>query len=253
MTEAVADPAAVEQKEVENPNPTDFRDEEKVQRYLKRKTKRNPSSDDEEEYSQGEAKMIKQDPKYGEKDLYKKIMQLKHKAFIDDDTNENETTKEKKESDENNKENVDENNVIKTEENKDKEKEKEKDKKDKGKALTFELAPPPFNHRFFDKINSLLFKKYFEYSLEKIMKYLKKEEIRYIKSFFASTRNPNFFSFLYFTPEPICALKKDLILHFLIDKPNVTAPYEIYQMIKYNYFYCEEFKELILTKKIMRK
>ena len=122
MTEAVVDPAATEQKPEENPNPIDFRDEEKVQRYLKRKTKRgNVSDDEDEEYSQGEAKMVKQDPKYGEKDLYKKILQLKHKKFDDEESNENDTTKEKENSDEN-KENVDEN-MIKTDENQNKEKE----------------------------------------------------------------------------------------------------------------------------------
>ena len=185
--------------------------------------------------------MIKAEPKYGERALFQKILQLK-KSKNSDDNNSDETTKEK-DYDEADKENIDDNIVTSS-------KKKSKDKKDKNKnAINFELTPRPFNHRFFDRIDSILFKKYIDLSLEKIAKYLDKEDISYINNFFQSTKNQDFFSFLYFSPEPICSLKKDLILHFLIDKPNIKNPYELYQMVKYNYYYCEEFKEVILTKK----
>ena len=50
---------------------------EKVKRYRASITKRVSISDDEEEYSIGESKMIKADSKYGVKPLNKQLLQLK--------------------------------------------------------------------------------------------------------------------------------------------------------------------------------
>jgi len=101
------------------PNPeqplVDFREDEKVKRYLNKKTKRESTSDDDEEYSLQERKMVKTEPKYAEKDLYKKLLQLKRSQITDDDSNETTKEKENSESD-NNKENMNDN-VINTNNN----------------------------------------------------------------------------------------------------------------------------------------
>ena len=260
----------------------DLRDDKVIQTYLKQKTERERESDEEEEYSKNEKKILKNNEQYAERKLYKKIMELKkpkpstmnpnpnYSKEKESEKNKNQESDEQssssrnsvsenveKKSDEKSTNKTSDINSVENKENGDANSEKIEDKKvnykDSNKNLAYneinnslEIFKPPFNHKFLEKIDSITFKKYMNKCLEKIEKYWKDSDTKYIQNFIKSLDNHNYFSFLYFSQEPICSLKKDLILNLFFELPQIQAPNIIYQMLKYNYFYYKEFKEITL-------
>ena len=184
----------------------DFRQDTIIQEYLKQKHARETFSDEDEEYSENEAQILKKNEKYASKRLYRRIIRIgdpQFKSKIDDDESINEQS-----------------------------------------TINDIIDKPYFEHKFGNEINSVIFKNYLNLCIDKIEKYWKKNQIEYIKKFINDLNNINYFSFLYFTQEPICSLKKDLLLHLFSEIPEETKHNILYQMLKYNYFYYEEFEKI---------
>ena len=194
-------------KAIEEHDKIDFRQDKIIQEYLKQKHDRESYSDEDEEYSENEALILKKNEKYASKRLYRRIIRIcdaaQFKSIIDDDESINEQS-----------------------------------------TINDIIDKPPFEHEFGNEINSVTFKNYLNLCIDKIERYWKKAHVDYIKKFIIDLNNTNYFSFLYFTQEPICSLKKDLLLHLFSEIPENDKQNILYQMLKYNYFYYEEFEKI---------